>query len=653
MFRSVDRARVLLALALAAVGACGGAEEPAAIDPGQTDPVGVGAQDGAGAPARAGQDAGASSPALASTSDAGTAKSDGGASGARDAGGQPGSDAGAAGCVTFNSSFEAIQKIIFEKRGCTAAACHGEAKVGGLDLRADVAWKNLVDARSANSKLSRVQPGTAVDSFLYLKLLAATEPGSVQIAGSPMPVGAAPLSKNELDAIRLWILKGAPETGTVSDPTMGIDVGSLLDACLPPVKPVKAKPLDPPAVDEGIQFIFPSYVLKAASEVEHCTPFAYDFTEKVPAQFKDVTRNVMFINGSRVRQDPQSHHLVLWNPAKELSSVADDDPDWTCRGGPNAGQHCNAQKGSADCGEAGVCAGKTTPGSICGIETLAFGSGTFDDIVAGLFGFGPKPLTFEELLGFAALMLGSGMPAQIANAQAPQQYLPPLDGIYTELPLRGILWFDSHAFNLTEEDTTLDARLNYYYATKREREMRGVTDYSANSIADGQAPFTRKTYCAKHEVPQNYSLAMMTGHTHRRGEHFWVTDAAGKKIYENFSYADPEYKRYEPMVLFDAPDAAARTLEFCATYSNGLKADNSPDLSLVTRASRMPDRSKKCTPVACVAGKVMAACSTDKDCDSAPGKGDGDCDACPITAGQTTENEMFVLEPWYVLPPKQ
>jgi hypothetical protein len=60
-----------------------------------------------------------------------------------------------------------------------------------------------------------------------------------------------------------------------------------------------------------------------------------------------------------------------------------------------------------------------------------------------------------------------------------------------------------------------------------------------------------------------------------------------------------------------------------------------------------------CTPVACVAGKVMAACTTDRDCDSAPGKSDGDCDACPILAGQTTENEMFVLEPWYVLPPKQ
>jgi hypothetical protein len=81
-----------------------------------------------------------------------------------------------------------------------------------------------------------------------------------------------------------------------------------------------------------------------------------------------------------------------------------------------------------------------------------------------------------------------------------------------------------------------------------------------------------------------------------------------------------------------------------------VKKDGSPDVDLVTRASRMPERGT-CTPVACVAGKVTAACTTDHDCDSAPGESDGDCDACPITAGQTTENEMFVLMNWYVLPP--
>jgi hypothetical protein len=152
-------------------------------------------------------------------------------------------------------------------------------------------------------------------------------------------------------------------------------------------------------------------------------------------------------------------------------------------------------------------------------------------------------------------------------------------------------------------------------------------------------------------VPQNNSIAMMTGHTHRRGERFWVTDAAKATIYENFDYNDPEYKRYEPWLEFKAADEASRTLEYCATYNNGLTKDDQPDLELVTRASRMPTNTK-CTPVACVAGKVKATCTTDRDCDSAPGANDGDCDACPITRGQTTENEMLVMMPWYVLPPK-
>ena len=59
-----------------------------------------------------------------------------------------------------------------------------------------------------------------------------------------------------------------------------------------------------------------------------------------------------------------------------------------------------------------------------------------------------------------------------------------------------------------------------------------------------------------------------------------------------------------------------------------------------------------CTPVSCTKGKVTAACKTNTDCDTRAGAGDGECDACPITAGQSIENEMFVLMPWLVLPPK-
>ena len=34
---------------------------------------------------------------------------------------------------------------------------------------------------------------------------------------------------------------------------------------------------------------------------------------------------------------------------------------------------------------------------------------------------------------------------------------------------------------------------------------------------------------------------------------------------------------------------------------------------------------------------------SDAFCDSSPGAGDGECDACPIIGGVTTEDEMFIM----------
>jgi hypothetical protein len=124
---------------------------------------------------------------------------------------------------------------------------------------------------------------------------------------------------------------------------------------------------------------------------------------------------------------------------------------------------------------------------------------------------------------------------------------------------------------------------------------------------------------------------------------------AEREALENFSYSDPVYQHYEPWLEFTQADEKSRTLEYCTIYNNGVAKDGSPDVAMVTRKSHMPPQ-VTCTPVACVKGKVAAACKTDSDCDSAPGAKDGACDACPITGGPTTENEMFVMMPWYVLP---
>jgi hypothetical protein len=105
-------------------------------------------------------------------------------------------------------------------------------------------------------------------------------------------------------------------------------------------------------------------------------------------------------------------------------------------------------------------------------------------------------------------------------------------------------------------------------------------------------------------------------------------------------------ERYDPPLEFDSMVEEERTVEYCATYNNGVAPDGSPDIDLVTRASRVPPNAPGfsfCNPVACVDGKIGEKCKTDTDCDSSAGAGDGWCDACPITGGESTENEMFVL----------
>jgi hypothetical protein len=168
---------------------------------------------------------------------------------------------------TFDSTFAAIQKVVFAGNKCTNDTCHGAAAVGGLDLRPDAAYKSLVEVKSTSSSLQRVMPGRPDESFLYNKLRAATEPGSVMVEGSPMPSGAPALSTEHLEVIRRWIETGAPREGSVGDSVTGQSdkIAALLGSCLPKATPVQIAALEAPAADEGVQFAMPSFNLKAGT----------------------------------------------------------------------------------------------------------------------------------------------------------------------------------------------------------------------------------------------------------------------------------------------------------------------------------------------------------------------------------------------------
>jgi hypothetical protein len=506
--------------------------------------------------------------------------------------------------VSYDGTFDAIQDLIFARHGCTADACHGSARSGGLDLRRDAAYANLIEVIATGSALPRVAPGDNDRSYLWLKLAAKTLPGSVTIGGSPMPIGDTTLSEDELELVRLWIKGGAPETETVGDAV------GLVDGCLPPPEPVTIRPLTPPPAGEGLQLVMPPYDLPAASEREVCFAQYYDVSDQVPPEYLNETGTMFRIAISDLRQDPESHHLIL------LRYEGDEPPsafgDFTCRGGQRAGQPCDATDTQA-CGD-GFCAGPVVDAFAC-------------------VGFGPG--------GTSAITL-----PQILVAQQSQERQELRDGVYAEIPVRGLWVWNSHAFNLTTRDHSMNGRINYWFAQDQVSPVVRIFDIS-KIFAQSVAPFGNQTICNDLTLPVGTRLFNLISHTHKRGKHFWVDGPDGSMIYENFVYNDPLNKYYDPPLAFDSQDPAERTLHYCAFYENGLAADGSPDPATVKRRSITPENAiGTCQPVACTTGRVGEACAGAEDdaaCESSPGAGDGDCDACVVIGGNSTEDEMFIL----------
>jgi hypothetical protein len=118
-----------------------------------------------------------------------------------------------------------------------------------------------------------------------------------------------------------------------------------------------------------------------------------------------------------------------------------------------------------------------------------------------------------------------------------------------------------------------------------------------------------------------------------------------KPFYVGQNYDEPLQLNFTPPWEFNRAALDTRTIVYCSLYNNGVNVDGAPNLDTVTRLSRKPARST-CTPTACVAGKIGAPCNGPNDgtsCDTKEGAGDGFCDACPISAGITSDDEMFIL----------
>ena len=389
---------------------------------------------------------------------------------------------------SFDGTYALIQKAIFENKGCTNLSCHGEAQAGGLDLRADVSYDNLVGQPSETvpkgtiSGLRRVVAGQKDQSLLFLNLASGTLPDQWHAPLRAMPIGLAPLSVNELEAVREWIEQGAPRNGTVAG------TGELLDACLPPAEPIAIEPLAPPDPAVGRQVHMPKWILPAHSEREVCYTSYFDISKDIPAKYLSADGQSFRFKRTQVRQDPQSHHLIV---TYYSGSASPDDPIWgvyRCRGGDKDGQQCPVTD-LEFCGE-GLCASDPVTSVAC-------------------TGFGPAD-SGTSRTGFSGTQ----------EASFEQEY--PED-VFGELPTKGLLIWNSHAFNLTDQDSKIEGWLNFDFAAPEEQILRVRQIFDTSAIFKMQVPvFEEEEICNHHVFPPNTRLFELNSHNHKRGKRFRI-----------------------------------------------------------------------------------------------------------------------------------
>lgn len=388
---------------------------------------------------------------------------------------------------SFASTYALIQSVIFERHGCTNDVCHGFARQGGLDLRSEHSYDELVEVEARTvAGQKRVVPGRRDASLLFTNVAAKTLPNQYRAPIRPMPPDPLPaLSLGELELLRRWIEAGAPREGTVPG------TGELVDACLPPPKPISIRPLDPPPAGRGIQLRMPAWTIAPHSEREVCFATYYDVTDQVPEKYR-AYRQFLGREGvtfrywrNEVRQDPLSHHLIV---NLYLGNAGPDDPVWgtfRCRGGSRDGELCRPTD-TQFCGS-GICASDP------------------QDAV-GCIGFGPADSnTGINRAGFSG-----------GQETATEFRLPP--GVYAEIPTRGIIIWNSHAFNLTDEPGKLEAWLNFEFVEPEQQQS------FAQPIFDGKdifkmtevPPYTTKEVCSHHELPKGARLFELSSHGHKR-----------------------------------------------------------------------------------------------------------------------------------------
>lgn len=595
-------------------------------------------------------------------------------------------------CERFDDTWDAIQKVIIEGNGCTQLACHGSdagvASSGGLDLRSEVAYANLVNVGSTRSTDKRIERGSRQDSFLWRKLAASTlgEPLDSD-EGAAMPSALPAISEDELEALRLWIQQGAPEDGVVP----GVD--DLLAVCQPKsTEPPKILPPDPPAAGEGVQLVAPGWVIPphaeggADGEGEVCYATYHNLADQIPDEYEtpcpDIwggpTKTCFYTNRDDLTQDPNSHHSIIHIYAG-TREVTDPGFDFRCHQEPMLPGEADKQNLPAcDPREANPCpgGGKCYGAAKTALACINYGPDDFNASITGN---------------------GSSTAPTVGGSQQPFSRKAFPNDVFRILPVEHVMVWNSHAFNLYDVPTTNEQYWNIYFFQPPNKELYARQIFESQDIfIQNVPPFKEREYCRTATFPIGSRIMELSSHVHERGRLFRtyappIAKACTSRddptclpedkdpLVVATEYNDPTIKRLDPndpAWKLDDPDPAKRRFKFCSVFDNGFNdpeevklnsespnPPNIPNLCNIAAPGSFIPAGGKCffgnanNPVDCGIACVNAAkrgqlCGgDDRACDSAPGANDGICDACPLRGGVTTEDEMFILIGTYYCQP--
>jgi hypothetical protein len=236
------------------------------------------------------------------------------------------------------------------------------------------------------------------------------------------------------------------------------------------------------------------------------------------------------------------------------------------------------------------------------------------------------------------------------------------DGVFSTLPEQACIVWNSHAFNLTETDTTMEAYYNFNFAEPADQDPM-VAIFDADTIFAMDVPaFEKQEVCGTFVLPRNSYLFELSSHAHRHLEKFRIWLPPNTSSYSDVPTSTPDYisRIYNDPVIQLYPDPIHypatlnnynRRVKYCAVYDNG--ADNIEEVRKHSESVGLVVLNPcEANERRCIGGPRhgLLCAGQNSNCDTTPQASDGVCDACPLRGGVTTHDDMMIMLGNYYVP---